>query len=275
MEGSNPKTAVVLGITADIGRGLAKRLVRDRWKIIGIGRSLDRIHDLQGSPDYDLRQCAVTDKNEVSSLGAKLRAEGVQWDLLVSSVGTTEPIGKFFDLDFEQWEQSIDVNFIAQLRFLHAIWPSRRPDSIVDIMLMAGGGTNGPWSNYSAYCVSKIALIKMCELIDDEVLSANAFVIGPGYTRTRIHQETLRAGPDAAGIEYGKVIKYLEQAGTSIDEIYEHMRWCMAQGRGVAGGRNFSTVHDPWKQEGVALAKKLLGDRDAFRLRRHQIITEP
>ena len=28
----------------------------------------------------------------------------------------------------------------------------------------AGGGTNNPFTNYSAYCVSKIALIKMCEL---------------------------------------------------------------------------------------------------------------
>ena len=57
--------------------------------------------------------------------------------------------------------RSVVVNSTAQLRVLHAIWPCRQPGP--DIMLMAGGGTNNPFPNYSAYCVSKIMLIKMCE----------------------------------------------------------------------------------------------------------------
>ena len=135
-------------------------------------------------------------------------------------------------------------------------------------MLLAGGGTNNPFRNYSAYCVSKIALIKMCELIDDEERDANVFVIGPGYTNTRIHEETLRAGPSAAGDGYYKTLALLKTRGTAIDEVYEHMQWCMRQGRTVAGGRNFSTVHDAWRDGGAALAENLRGDPDAFRLRR-------
>lgn len=265
------KTAIVLGITADIGRGIATRLVRDGWRVVGVGRAQERLDELRDIPGLSLHQCFIDQPDDVRRLQEKLAFENVTWNLFVSSVGTTEPIGRFFDISFDDWEKSFVINCLAQLRVLHAIWPIRQPDAAIDIMLMAGGGTNGPFRNYSAYCVSKIALIKMCELIDDEAPEANAFIIGPGYTRTRIHQETLRAGPVAAGDEYSKVSNYLKEQGTSIDDIYEHMRWCMHQGRPVTGGRNFSTVHDPWRHGGAALASNLRGSRDVFRLRRRQL----
>lgn len=249
--------AVVLGITADIGRGLAERLLVDGWEVTGLGRDLSRAEGIGAR----LVPCDVTDPVNVREAATRVGA----WDLFVSSVGTMEPIGPFFDLDFDAWERSIIINSTAQLRVLHAIWPRRgaRPD----VMLMAGGGTNNPFPNYSAYCAAKILLIKMCELIDDEVPEANAFIIGPGFTRTRIHDETLRAGA-SAGDGLAKTRAFLETEGTSLDDIYAHMRWCMAN-RDAASGRNFSTVHDPWREDG--LAARLAGDADAFRLRRRGI----
>ena len=264
------KTAIILGATADIGRHLAERLSSDNWNVVGIGRTADRLRELEKIPNLRTYQCSIASSNDVKRLAEDMRTAGYKWELFVSCVGTTEPIGKFFEIDFDEWERSIVVNFTAQLRVLHALWPLRRPETIVDVMLLAGGGTNGPFRNYSAYCVSKIALIKMSELIDDEAGDANAFIIGPGYTRTRIHEETLRAGPVAAGREYDKVLAYLEEQGTSFDDIYKHMRWCMLKGRKVAGGRNFSTVHDQWRDGGDVLASELYDDLDAFRLRRRQ-----
>jgi NAD(P)-dependent dehydrogenase (short-subunit alcohol dehydrogenase family) len=267
---SPSKTAIVLGVTADIGRHIALRLIADGWDVIGIGRTAARLDALDKSGRLKAYQCTIANKDEVKRLTEEFRAAGLQWDLFISSVGTMEPIGSFFELDFDDWEDSIVINFVAQLRVLHALWPLRRPEQIVDIMFLAGGGTNGPFRNYSAYCVSKIALIKMCELINDEAGEANAFIVGPGYTRTRIHEETLRAGPVAAGSEYGKVQAYLTGAGTPLEDIYENLRWCMRQGRDIAGGRNFSTVHDPWRDGGEALAGSLASHPDAFRLRRRQ-----
>jgi NAD(P)-dependent dehydrogenase (short-subunit alcohol dehydrogenase family) len=264
------KTAVVLGVTAGIGRGLAERLLSDGWHVIGIGRTLDRVHDLQDVAKLQLYQCNIAARDSVNDLVSRLRDKKVIWDLLLSSVGTMEPIGRFFELDFDDWERSVTINFTGQMRALHALWPLRRSEKTVDVMLLAGGGTNNPFRNYSAYCVSKIALIKMCELIDDEERDANVFIIGPGYTSTRIHEETLRAGPAAAGDGYYKTIALLKTQGTTIDEIYDHMQWCMTQGRSVAGGRNFSTVHDAWRDGSATLADCLRGDPDAFRLRRRQ-----
>ena len=234
------KTAIILGITSDIGRALGEQLTIDGWQVIGI------------------------------SLRGLVGIEGLdKWDLFISAIGTQNPIGPFFNLDFEAWVQSINVNFIIQLRALHSLWKFRRQEA-VDIMFFAGGGTNQAFVNYSAYAVAKIALIKMAEQIHAETKEANAFVIGPGYTKTRIHNETLRAGPTAAGANYARTVQQLETPGTSMNDIYAHMHWCMAQGRQVAGGRNHSTVHDPWRNGGDALAHSLRNDPDRYRLRRKQ-----
>jgi NAD(P)-dependent dehydrogenase (short-subunit alcohol dehydrogenase family) len=135
-------------------------------------------------------------------------------------------------------------------------------------MFFAGMGSNDVTANYSAYITSKIMLIKMCEQLNKEAGDLNIFVIGPGFLRTKIIQETLRAG-DVAGANYQKTLDFLDKPSTSLDDIFAHINWCMEQGREVSGGRNFSTVHDPWRDNGSDLAEQLCGDPDMFRLRRH------
>lgn len=261
------RTAFVLSATADIGFGLCERLLADGWQVVGTGRAPDRVETLLRHPRFSFLVCDLDDRRSVDAAVEAFVARDTPWDLFVSSAGTMEPIGPFFDLDFDAWERSIRVNSTAQLRVLHGLWKARRPDAGVDAMLMAGGGTNNPFTNYSAYCAAKIMLIKMCELLDDEAKQLNIFIIGPGYVRTRIHEETLRAGA-AAGEGLEKTKRFLQEAGTPIDDIYAHMRWCMEEGRAVAGGRNFSTVHDRWKDSGLALSESLRDDPDGFRLRR-------
>jgi NADP-dependent 3-hydroxy acid dehydrogenase YdfG len=263
-----PRRAIILGATADIGHDISRRLLADGWSVVGLGRSRERIADLVETPHFHFVQCDLADNTSVKEAVAKASEIGQDWSLFVSSAGTMEPIGPFFQQDFDEWESSVIVNSTAQLRVLHGLWPCRRKGVSVDVMLMAGGGTNSAFTNYSAYCVSKIALIKMCELIDDEAPDANVFIIGPGFVQTRIHDETIRAG-EKAGDGLGKTLAFLETPGTSLADIYDHMLWCMAAGKEVASGRNFSTVHDAWRNGGSALKQALVGDAHALRLRRH------
>lgn len=266
---SSVGTAIILGVSADIGLALAQRLLADGWGVIGLARSSERLGAVIERDGFRYEPCDPADKGAVANLAERLVASGCQWRLFISCIGTMTPIGRFFDLQFDSWEASVAINATDQLRVLHSLWPLRQTGLIVDIMFLAGGGTNNPMTNYSAYCMSKIALIKMCELLDDEEPLANPFIIGPGYVQTRIHRETLEAGP-RAGAALQKTLDFMTQPGTQMDEIYQHLKWCMAAGKGVAGGRNFSTVHDPWRDGGSDLAHALQGDSDALRLRRRQ-----
>ena len=52
----------------------------------------------------------------------------------------------------------------------------------------------GPFDNYSAYCVGKLLLIKMTELLDSECPDLQVSIIGTGWVNTKIHRQTLAAG---------------------------------------------------------------------------------
>lgn len=265
--GSVPRSVLILGIGADIGRELAERYLRDGARVIGTYRNRAHLGELAAHPRAVLLPCDLGDRDQVVRAAAEIAALAPAWDLFVGIAGTMEPIGPFLDLDMDAWEQNLRINCFSQLRLLQAVWPQRRRGGTVHAMFSAGGGTNNPFTNYSAYCLSKILLIKMCELLDDEIPELNAFIIGPGFVQTKIHRETLAAGR-RAGEGLGKTEAFLQTEGTSFDDIHAHIAWCMAAGRDLAGGRNFSTVHDPWRDGDGALRRALQADPNLFKLRR-------
>lgn len=264
---TTPKV-IVLGVSADIGSRICELYQRDGAFVVGTYRNdfagREYLEKLSG---VSLIQCDLTRREDMIRLSEFVGSSGFRWNVLFSSVGTSEPIGRFFELDFDDWERSVHVNMISQLRAIHALYPMRDSSRTVDIALLAGGGTNNPFRCYSAYCVSKIGLIKMCELLDDEADDVNAFILGPGFVKTKTHYETLRAGAKAEG-NLGRVQEFMSSAenGTPFEEIYACIEWSRCVGRTVVGGRNIAIVHDDWGTE--ELARQLESDKDMYKLRR-------
>lgn len=262
------KTVFVLGLTSDIGRELGKRYLSRGWRVAGTYR-----HTPPPDGVFDpalLFRCDVTVPDDVRQLAKACRNAEVCWDVFIATVGTEEPIGPFFDCDFDAWEICISATALGLLRTLHALAPLRRHNTECACIFFSGAGTNNAAANYSAYSASKIFLIKMGELLAAENQDLNVVVIGPGIVATKIHQQTLAAGPERAGANYDKVVRFMESsaAGVSHDDLFECVNWCISTGSTVVGGRNISLVYDPWRDNGGALAAALQADPDMYRLRR-------
>jgi len=263
------KNVFILGIGSDIGRELAERYSKDGYFVMGTYRHKSSVKKLLFSPDIHLFKCDIAKKSSVESCVEKYKSSAKPWDIFISCVGSMEPIGNFFKCDFNGWEQSVILNSTAQLRFLHEIYPLRNKGKFCHVVFFAGGGTNNPFTNYSAYCSSRIMLIKMCELLDDENPDLNVFIVGPGWVRTKIHAQTLNSRTNA-GDNYERTKEFLKSnnPGTDYQNIYDCINWCISKGNSVAGGRNFSVVHDPWHNQESSLVRQLRNDPDKFKLRR-------
>jgi NAD(P)-dependent dehydrogenase (short-subunit alcohol dehydrogenase family) len=169
----------------------------------------------------------------------------------------------------EDWARSVHVNAIGQLQLLHALYPHGASEGTKKVGFLVGGGINGPFRNYSAYCLGKVSLVKMCELLDDEYADIHAVAVGTGWVRTKIHDQTVAAGTKA-GINLDRTLEFQRsnENGTPCEDIFECLEWCFTQNRSVTGGRNFSVVHDGWKEGGV-LSAELEADGNKYKLRRH------
>jgi len=262
------KNIFILGIGSDIGIALTKYYICQGYQVFGTYRNSSSIKSISAFDNIKLFKCDLGDNAEIKKCITKYKTLGKPWDIFISCAGTMEPIGNFFKVNFNEWEKSVIVNSTAQLRFLHEIYPYRRKKSLNHAVFFAGGGTNNPFANYSAYCASKIMLIKMCELLDDENKDLNVFIVGPGWVRTKIHTQTLQSNSAGSNLSRTKQFLKSNSPGTDYKDIFDCINWCIKQGRQVAGGRNFSVVHDLWQKKPKSLARQLRADSNKFKLRR-------
>jgi len=263
------KVVVIISITSDIGIALAKRYSGDGYTVVGTYRSKGQLNELAGVPDCHLFSCDISSKDSISEFVKGYKELDLAWDAFISCPCTPLPLEPFFESDFDEWNDSVHVNAIEQLRILHQLHPFRNKEQISNVALFAGGGINKSVVNFSAYTISKIMLIKMCEFLDSENQDLNIFIIGPGWTKTKTHNLVLEKA-DKAGEKYHLTQEFIKsEKGTSMDDIYGCIRWLSKQGKRAAGGRNFSVVYDKWKGEGSGdLARELAADIDMYKLRR-------
>jgi NAD(P)-dependent dehydrogenase (short-subunit alcohol dehydrogenase family) len=261
---------LIVSVSSDIGEQLALHFLQRGCRVFGTYRKAAPA-SLAAQRRFAGLKCDVARPESAAMLSGFLHEQRVRWRCFISCVGQLSPVGLFFAQDFETWARSVETNSVGQLRALHAAHPYRQTGQICHVVFFAGGGTNNPFRHYSPYCLGKIALIKMCELLDDECPDLNVFIVGTGWVRTKIHEQTLAAG-GRAGENYLKTKTFIEQdePGTSHAEIAAMIQWGVDQGRAVAGGRNFSIVHDAWRNGGADLAAALRADRQKFKLRRHR-----
>lgn len=254
-------------ITSDIGIALALRYLRDGFTVAGTYRSRTLLPQLAAIPQQHLFYCDLADPTSVESAAREFGALGLRWDTFISLASWPPPLAPFFESDFDQWRSSVMVNAVEQVHALHSLGPFRAAEGVQNAIFFAGPGTNSAVKNFSALTLSKLMLIKFCELLDAEDPALNAFIVGPGWTRTKTH-DLIISDPNVSAEKRAETVAFLaSQVGTSMDEIYESIRWLSEQGRTVAGGRNFSVVHDAWGTDELALA--LTQDPDMYKLRRH------
>ncbi len=263
------QNVILLGAGSDIGGRLAVMLSDSGAHVVGSYRSEDSVAALRKDPRIRLIHCDAAQPESIAQFAKSYADLAAPWDIFISCIGVLEPIGNFLSLDFDAWENSVRVNSLAQLRALHALEKQRRNPGPNHVIFFAGGGTNSPFRNYSAYCLGKILLIKMCELLDDEAPHLNAVILGTGWVNTKIHRQTL-AAQNSAGANYSRTADFLrsQAQGTSFEDILACIAWCVRSGRQVVGGRNFSIVHDGWRNGGVELLRQLEADPNKFKLRR-------
>jgi NAD(P)-dependent dehydrogenase (short-subunit alcohol dehydrogenase family) len=261
------KNAIVISASSDIGTAICQRWLIRGWRICGTYRTYtSNVRELQ-KRGATLIHCNVLDASSVSSACGALRKTQPNWHILILAPGTLDPIGPFINCDFENWETSVKVNFTSQLRIVHDLLCTRCRGSVnPTVLFFAGGGTNSAVINYSAYVISKIALIKMCELLDAEIKDTKFAIVGPGWVKTKIHKSTMKAGK-RGGSNYDRTVAKLSVGNfTPIDRVIDCCEWIIGAPREVVSGRNFSVAYDAWDTEDLEVM--LTKDNNMYKLRR-------
>jgi len=194
----HPGVALVTGGGRGLGRAFAIALARQGLRVAVAARSTHQIEETVGliqskSHSAIAVPADVTFKADVHAMVDAVEAKLGPIDLLVNNAGSGPPFGPTWESDPEEWWRNVETNLKGPLLCCHAILPGmiRRKQGRIINVASAAGTCSVPYM--SAYVTSKAALIRLTEVLADEVREhgVSLFSIQPGTVRTAMAEELL------------------------------------------------------------------------------------
>lgn len=205
------KLALVTGAGSGIGAALALGLARKGTRLVLVDRDPDGLARSEAAVralgrDVSTHAFDVTEFDRIAALPEAVAARHGPLDLLINNAGVALA-GRFADVELDDFDWLMDVNFRAVVRMTRAFLPvleSRPAAQIVNLSSLYG--IVAP-PGQAAYAASKFAVRGFSEALRHEYAGTNlgVSVVHPGGVATAIARNA-RVGPrlDPAEVASGK-----------------------------------------------------------------------
>jgi NAD(P)-dependent dehydrogenase (short-subunit alcohol dehydrogenase family) len=200
MQRLDADVALITGGGRGLGRAFAVALAKNGMHVAVAARSTDQLEEtVRCIRAEGLAAIAVpTDITDAAAVRAMVETVETQLgpvDLLVNCAGAGPPFGPTWEQDASEWWRTLETNLKGPLLCSNAVlrgMTARRRGRIVNVA--SGAGIRSiPYM--SAYVTSKAALIRLTEVLADEVrpYGVSIFAIQPGTVRTAMAEELLQS----------------------------------------------------------------------------------
>jgi 3-oxoacyl-[acyl-carrier protein] reductase len=213
--------------------------------------------------------CDVADFAAVSRTMKRIAARYKKIDILVNCAGIQAPIGPFAENDMRAWEANIATNLFGTVYACKAAIPFMIKKKAGSIINFSGGGATGSRPNFSAYAVAKTGVVKLTEVLADELAPYHIRVnaVAPGAVNTKMLREVLKAGTRAGAGELAAATKRAKEGGVPPELAAELVVFLASDASKGLTGRLVSAPWDGWKKWKKGDIKKIASS-DALKLRR-------
>jgi NAD(P)-dependent dehydrogenase (short-subunit alcohol dehydrogenase family) len=190
----NGQTAVITGGGRGLGRVFAQTLAGAGASVAVIARNAEELNETVASIGGHARAFPV-DVTDARKLNA-IFAEVGRVDILINNAGVIGPIGPFWEVDFDEWWRTMDINIRGALLCTRSVLPGmieRRSGRIVNLVTGAV-----PSAYLSPYMTSKTALVRATECIAAEAKPHGValFSVAPGTVKTDMSMHSVNS-PEA------------------------------------------------------------------------------
>tara|TARA_B000000475_G_C15995913_1_gene446904 strand:- start:564 stop:1439 length:876 start_codon:yes stop_codon:yes gene_type:complete len=170
--------------------------------------------------------------------------------ILVNNAGVYGPKNKIETTNWEDWVKTIEINLFGSILMCRALIKHFKKQNYGKIIQLSGGGATNPLPNLSAYAVSKVAIVRFCETLAEELKGTGIDVnaIAPGALNTRMLDEILKAGPEKVGKSfYKKSLEQKRNGGTSMQKGSELALFLASNASDGITAKLISAIWDNWK----------------------------
>lgn len=208
---------MITGSSRGIGLELSRHFLRLGFSVVGVSRSPTPIED----ENFHFISADLSEPREVETLAALLAPYTILG--LINNAGILGPLGPFEGNNFEDWRKAFQVDFFAGARLSQILIPSLRKNRGFIIFLSGGGSAYGK-ANFSAYGVSKTAVVRLAENLALELLpDVLVYCVAPGPNPTALLEESIRAGtyvPPEERVDFSYPLQLCEFLAKNKNPIY-------------------------------------------------------
>lgn len=259
------KNLFIVAISSDIGIALASSRLEKGWNVYGTYRKMSR--DVEKLVELGAKVVELDLLNEgFNDQLTKFSGLAKKWDELIIASGTLSPVEWFEQSDPISWNTALEVNFLKPIEIIRTMLPKRGQRPLV--LCFSGSGSNGIAPCLSAYTVGKIGLIKTMELLDSEIDDTRFCIVGPGWVKTKIHEQAMVRGRTPDTIYQKTKDRHKKDQFVPMADVIACVDWISSMEKSVIGGRNISVAFDNWRAP--EFKNFLSGNPNAGKIRRYQ-----
>jgi len=184
-------------------------------------------------------------------------------DVLINNAAIQKPIGNFYENDWDKWEKCISVNLFAPAKLMKYFIPNMLKKKHGRIINLSGGGSTSSRPYFSAYAVAKTGLVRLTEIIADELSDSGIAVncVSPGAMNTNMIDEIINCDQSPKIEKDSATMVSLKDHTT--DNAIELINWLISEKSNGVTGRLISAQWDNYKN-----IYKDYVDKDLHKLRR-------
>lgn len=263
---------VITGGGSGIGAALALALDSEGHSVVICGRRVKRLKEIaRKGKNITFFKCDVSNEKNVIAFKKFVCEKYDSIDVVVNCAGSFGYIGRFDQSDSKFWRKTIDVNlygtYLVTKHFLDLLLGSE----VKKIINFSGGGAFDTFPNFSAYSVSKAAVVRFSENIACELADFGVQVncIAPGFVATEIHEATLKAGLTKAGSDHFEATKAKLKAGAVPLQIPVNcVKFLISPDSNGLSGKTISASFDNWDTKKFKQSIDAISNSDLYTLRR-------
>jgi len=197
------KTALVTGATAGFGAAIARRLVKDGYRVIAAGRRRERLDALQLELGESLLPFVldVTDLKAVAALPGSLPEGWREIDMLVNNAGLALGLDPAFKAEVTEWDAMVATNVTGLIHVTRALLPgmvARNTGLIINLGSVAG---EYPYPGAHVYGATKAFVLQFSLNLKADLVGTSVRVsnIEPGlcggteFSQVRFHGDADKA----------------------------------------------------------------------------------
>ena len=268
------QVAIITGAGRGIGRAIALAYASEGAKVAlaarneaDLGESVAAVAEIGG--EAIAVRTDVTSQMATQRLARRVVEEFGRIDVLVNNAGTSGPIGPLQDNNIDDWVDTINVNLTGTFLVCRAVIPAMLEQGGGRIINLSGAGVANAWSNMSAYCASKAGVVRMTEVLAQELEGKGIMVnaLGPGSVHTSMWEKMTDQAAEA-GAEFIHELgqRVLSGGGASIDDCAELAVWLASDESGSLTGRIISAAADDFRSLSPKIPEIMAGDAYTLRV---------